>query len=121
MQELESLESLILIMTTNAGKYIDEAYNRRFLFKIHMPRPNINVRYKIWEKHLPNYSKHDLNLLSKYNLSGSEISNIIKKITIHEIENDISINALDIINMITDEVGADFVNTIGFKFNSGSN
>jgi SpoVK/Ycf46/Vps4 family AAA+-type ATPase len=121
MQELESLESLILIMTTNAGKYIDEAYHRRFLFKIHMPRPNINVRYKIWEKHLPYYSKYDLNLLSKYNLSGSEISNIIKKVTIHEIENDISINALDIINMITDEVGADFVNTIGFKFNSGSN
>ncbi len=102
LQEMEKMES-IFIITTNAGTHIDNAYSRRFIYQVFMPRPDQDVRLKIWQKHLPNFSNEALDSLSEYDLSGSEITNLIKKVTIYEIESSKPFEVSDIEIMIRDE------------------
>lgn len=84
LQELEDFEG-ILIATTNMQYNIDPAFERRFLFKVHLDRPDETVRRSIWKNALPKLTDYEaLHLATEYNLSGAEIDNVARKVEIYE-------------------------------------
>jgi SpoVK/Ycf46/Vps4 family AAA+-type ATPase len=83
---LEALENLdgILIATTNlASNFCDDAFARRFLFKMEFVKPEAETRAKIWKSMLDGLSDEDaLTLASRYDFSGGNIENIARKATV---------------------------------------
>jgi len=82
---LEGLESFngLLIATTNHISSFDKAYSRRFHLKLELPLPGIHERKKLWDLHLPKSIPGadgiDISeLASLYNLTGGQISIIVK-------------------------------------------
>lgn len=85
LQEMESLEG-ILIATTNLTCNLDDAFERRFLYKIQFCRPTTESRAKIWKAMIPSLSDNDAQTLAiRFNLSGGEIENISRKHAINSI------------------------------------
>ena len=83
LQEIENLDG-ILIATTNLTKNLDDAFERRFLFKIKFNKPEIDVKAKLWNSMLGNGITEDeaYTLANKYDFSGGQIENIARKKTI---------------------------------------
>ena len=83
---LEAMENLdgILIATTNlATNFCDEAFARRFLFKVEFVKPEVETRAKIWKSMLDGISDEDaLTLAGRYDFSGGNIENIARKATV---------------------------------------
>ncbi|MFM7053705.1 MAG: ATP-binding protein [Bacteroidota bacterium] len=80
LEELEIFEG-ILIATTNYESKLDRAFERRFLHKIKMEAPSIDVRSKIISEKIKIVSKEDATrLASMYSLSGGQLDNIARKI-----------------------------------------
>ena len=83
---LEALENLdgILIATTNlASNFCDDAFARRFLFKVEFEKPEAPTRAKIWKSMLDGLSEEDaLALAKRYDFSGGNIENIARKATV---------------------------------------
>ena len=85
LQEMENLEG-IMIATTNLTKNLDNAFERRFLYKIEFEKPNIEAKENIWHTMLPSLSENEKNELAKsYDFSGGQIENIVRKYTIDSI------------------------------------
>ena len=80
---LEAMENLdgILIATTNlANNFCDDAFARRFLFKVEFDKPEAATRAKIWQSMLKDISEEDaLTLATRYDFSGGNIENIARK------------------------------------------
>lgn len=116
LEEIENFKG-ILIATTNLLQNFDKAFDRRFLYKIHFPKPNQEIRIKIWKNKKPDLSISDCNMLaSKFPFSGGHIDNIIRKISIEEAIQDLPLQIDKIVDICTTELlqknGA--VKTIGF-------
>ena len=83
---LEAMENLdgILIATTNlATNFCDDAFARRFLFKVEFVKPGVETRAKIWKSMLDGLSDEDaLTLAGRYDFSGGNIENIARKATV---------------------------------------
>ncbi|MCE3036897.1 ATP-binding protein [Helicobacter sp. faydin-H20] len=84
LEQIEKFEG-ILIATTNLLETIDNAFSRRFDHKIEFKRPAEKERILLWEYYLPKnatfkeHTKQSLaQTLAKYNLSGGQISLIVK-------------------------------------------
>ena len=85
LQEMESLEG-IMIATTNLTGNLDKAFERRFLYKIQFHRPTAEARALIWQSMLPSLAESDARILaSRFDLSGGEIENIVRKHTVNAI------------------------------------
>ena len=79
LQEVENLEG-ILIATTNLTCNLDDAFERRFLFKVEFKKPEADVKAKIWTAMLNNISEEDAHFLAeRYDFSGGQIENIARK------------------------------------------
>lgn len=79
LQELEKFDG-IMFATTNLVTNLDNAFERRFLFKIEFKNPLPEVSQKIWQSRLPELSQNQMEQLSdKYRFSGGEIENIVRK------------------------------------------
>jgi hypothetical protein len=79
LEEMEKHEGII-IATTNLTANLDNAMERRFLFKINFQQPNIQTKYQIWEDKLPDLeSSILLELANSYDLSGGQIENVVRK------------------------------------------
>ena len=80
---LEAIENLdgILIATTNlAANFCDDAFARRFLFKVEFDNPEAETRAKIWQSMLKDISEEDaITLARRYDFSGGNIENIARK------------------------------------------
>ena len=80
---LEAIENLdgILIATTNlASNFLDDAFARRFLFKVEFVKPGAGTRAKIWRSMIDGLSEEDaLTLAKSYDFSGGNIENIARK------------------------------------------
>ena len=80
---LEAIENLdgILIATTNlAANFCDDAFARRFLFKVEFEKPDAPTRARIWRSMLDDISEEEaLTLASRYDFSGGNIENIARK------------------------------------------
>ena len=87
LEEMENFEG-VMIATTNLISNLDPAFERRFLFKIELRKPDISVRAKIWKLKLPRLSIRECQDLSvRFDFSGGQIDNIARKSEIDEIVN----------------------------------
>ena len=80
---LDAIENLdgILIATTNlAANFCDDAFARRFIFKVEFGKPEPATRAKIWKSMIDGLSDEDaLTLAVRYDFSGGNIENIARK------------------------------------------
>ena len=85
LEELEKFDG-ILIATTNLEGNLDAAYERRFLFKIMFESPTSEVKSKIWQSKL-SWIENEFaqKLANDFSLSGGEIDNIVRKVTMNEV------------------------------------
>jgi len=83
---MEDLEG-ILIATTNLTCNLDDAFERRFLFKIEFQKPDTEVKAKLWLSMLGEGITEDdaHRLAARYDFSGGQIENIARKRTIEYI------------------------------------
>jgi hypothetical protein len=82
LQQLEDFEG-IFVATTNLADHLDEAFDRRFLYKVQFNRPSIDVRRKIFRQAFPACKPSFVEeLLKSFQLTGGQIMNIKKKLTI---------------------------------------
>jgi len=83
----------ILFATMNEPNF-DEAFDRRFLFKMKLDVPGIATRKKILKDVFPELENDLIGRISeKYPITGGQISNIKKKMEIkHILEPDVSIS-----------------------------
>ncbi len=82
LQEMETLDG-IMIATTNLTKNLDKAFERRFLYKIAFQKPSITAKQLIWQSMLPTLSDADAtSLAERFDFSGGQIENIVRKQTI---------------------------------------
>ena len=87
LEELENFEG-ILIATTNLANNMDTAFERRFLFKVEFKKPEIATKALIWSEKINSLSDEEaLILAGKYDFSGGQIENVVRKKEIHEILN----------------------------------
>jgi hypothetical protein len=85
LEEMEKLDG-IMIATTNLTDNLDSAFARRFLFKIKFGQPTVEAKQLIWKSKLEWLSNEDSRVLAaKYDFSGGEIDNIVRKITMSEV------------------------------------
>lgn len=85
LQELEDFNG-ILMATTNLTSNLDEAFERRFLFKIKYSRPSQDAKMAIWKSKLNFLSDEDAKLLAEqFEFSGGQIENISRKIFLDSI------------------------------------
>lgn len=88
LEELENFKG-IFIATTNLTNNMDKAFERRFLYKVEIPNPDIETQAKIWKSKLKfNLSDDLIRALShKYELTGAQIDNIARKSIINYVLN----------------------------------
>ncbi|MCM1163431.1 MAG: ATP-binding protein [Muribaculaceae bacterium] len=87
LQELETLDG-ILIATTNLTGTLDQAFDRRFLFKIEFNKPDSESRTKIWQSLIPDLSDADCMAIAReFEFSGGQIENIARKSKIEYVLN----------------------------------
>lgn len=85
LQEMETLDG-IMIATTNLENNMDEAFERRWLFKIRFNQPELSVRKSIWETLIPELTENEYTALAnKYELSGGQIENVARRYAINNI------------------------------------
>lgn len=103
LQEMEDLQG-ILIATTNLTENLDKAFERRFLYKIKFNKPTTSVKYQIWRSMIPELTDSDAQLLSsKYEFSGGQIENIVRKKTVQSILSGTETGISDILRLCGEE------------------
>jgi len=115
LEELENFEG-ILIATTNLANNLDSAFERRFLFKILFHKPDLSVRAKIWKVKFPFLSTEDCNFLAKkFEFSGGQIDNVLRKNEIHEIIHGEKVTMENLLTFCSEETIVRNQMNIGFK------
>jgi len=85
LEEMERLDG-ILIATTNLIKNFDGAFARRFLFKVPFDKPTVEAKKSIWKDKLSWLRDEDAAMLAqRYDLSGGEIDNVVRKSLMEEV------------------------------------
>jgi hypothetical protein len=84
LEELEKFDG-IFFATTNLTENMDDAFSRRFLYKIEFTKPSPLTRKKIWESKMSGISDDWASKLSDYELTGGQIDNIVRKYLIDSI------------------------------------
>jgi hypothetical protein len=80
LEEMENFKG-ILIATTNLEVNLDQAFSRRFLFKLKFHAPQKNQLLNIWKNKLPNLTEEELStLVEQFNLTGGQVDNVVRKI-----------------------------------------
>jgi hypothetical protein len=115
LQEMETLKG-ILIATTNMAGNLDKAFERRFLYKILFEKPDTDARYLIWETRLPELDREFIRHLSdRFDFTGGQIDNIVRKYVMHQILRDNEPSVQDIIAWCREENMQEGYVKIGFK------
>lgn len=72
-----------MIATTNLTGNLDKAFDRRFLYKISFERPGVEARTAIWLEMMKGLERKDATqLATKFELSGGEIENVVRRQTV---------------------------------------
>lgn len=89
LQEMETLDG-IMIATTNLTENLDDAFERRFLYKVEFERPDASVRAHIWHAMLPELDDNECKALAEgFDFSGGQIENVARKFAIDSILGDL--------------------------------
>ena len=86
LQEMETLNG-ILIATTNLATNLDDAFERRFLYKVEFETPDTDTRAKIWHSMMPSLGREKAQQLAGMfpALAGGHIENITRKVTVSKV------------------------------------
>jgi hypothetical protein len=88
LEELESLEGLLVATTNNPGK-MDPAFERRFFMKLEVGLPDAATRYRIWHDKMPELPKDVAErLATRFKLTGAGIENVIARFDMLDILDD---------------------------------
>ncbi len=81
LEQIEKFDG-VLIATTNLLENIDQAFSRRFNYKVEFKKPNFNQRIELWQKMLPKNAEYEegfnIKKLAEYELTGGQINLIVK-------------------------------------------
>lgn len=107
LQRMEEHNGLT-ILATNLKNNIDTAMTRRFQSVIYFNRPEKEQRAELWKKLLPApfqyHPKLDFNKLAQYDLTGGNITNVIKAACLEAISrNSEQVDSQDLAEAITRE------------------
>ena len=115
LEEMENFEG-ILIATTNHANNLDSAFERRFLFKIQFQKPDMSIREKIWKSKLPFLALQDCELLAeRFDFSGGQIDNVLRKNEINEIIHGEKITLTKLLSFCSEETLVNNRVKIGFS------
>lgn len=96
LEEMEHFDG-VLIATTNLHGNLDSAFERRFVFKVRFDKPSADVKKKIWKNKLDWLSDADCRFFAeRYDFSGGEIDNVVRKVITYEIVHDGKPNRNDV-------------------------
>ncbi|WP_325358135.1 ATP-binding protein [Albibacterium sp.] len=85
LEEMESFEG-ILFATTNLIENIDNAFERRFLFKVRFDKSTVENGARIWQNKLDFLNQEEaISLASQFDFSGGEMENIARKCLMEEV------------------------------------
>jgi hypothetical protein len=85
LQELEEFEG-ILVATTNLTQNLDSAFERRFLYRIHFPAPEVEARVKLLGSTFGQLPESDRQALaSEFRFTGSTLENVRRKLALNEL------------------------------------
>ena len=89
LNEMENLNG-ILIATCNSTDNLEEAFKRRFLFHMEFEKPDVETRKKIWCGLDGAWTSNTkmLDKISNYELTGAQIDNVLKKMSLLSTIND---------------------------------
>ncbi|MEO1958109.1 MAG: ATP-binding protein [Nautiliaceae bacterium] len=112
LEQIERFDG-ILIATTNLLETIDEAFSRRFDFKVKFEKPSFKDRVKLWKIKLPKEAKYegefDVDKLAKYPLTGAQIEVVIKNTALKvAMRGDDIFRVSDFVEVIEKELKSDF-------------
>ena len=116
LEEMEKLDG-IMIATTNMIDNLDSAFARRFLFKIKFGQPTVEAKQAIWHTKLAWLSEEDCGkLAAKFDFSGGEIDNIVRKVMMEEVLNGVRPDLAGIEELCRyEKIGGKKEGGIGFK------
>lgn len=109
---LEGLERFagILVATTNRRDLLDEAFSRRFTYKLELPAPDRSLRMALWKEHLPSgrlAQDVDLDQLADLGLTGGEIRLVVERaVRLLAYRGDAMINACTLTMLAREELAA---------------
>lgn len=78
LEEMENLKG-IAIFTSNNPENMDPAFERRFLYRLEIHRPDENSRREIWHSLCPSLKETDIEELARYEMSGGQIENVSRQ------------------------------------------
>jgi len=84
LEELENFDG-IFFATTNLLDNMDDAFDRRFLYKVKYEKPSAKIRKQIWQDKMKDLTENELDIIKKFDLSGGQIENISRKYLINSI------------------------------------
>jgi len=116
LEEMENFDG-IFIATTNLIDNMDSAFSRRFLYKLKFDKPSKTVRKQIWQSKIPELPDKLAEKVSEFQLTGGQIENIARKVTLSTILNSTKITKQMLIKEIEQE--ADFKKTTKNKIGFG--
>lgn len=120
LQELEDFEG-IFFATTNLTQNLDDAFERRFLFKIKFEKPTIEAKKAIWRSKLNFITEDEAGYLAdNYDLSGGQIENVSRKAELKKILHAVTPTIAEIENYCEDEakLKGHSIAPVGFKINN---
>jgi len=107
LEELEKFEG-IFFATTNLIKNLDAAFERRFLFKVEFHKPDTELKISLWKLKLPFLSHSECEILAqRFDFSGAQMENILRKCEMHEVIQGLSVTFDEIIGFCNSELFTD--------------
>lgn len=81
LEEMENLKG-IAIFTSNNPENMDPAFERRFLYRLEIHKPDENSRRGIWQSLCPALKDAEIEELARYEMSGGQIENVSRQCSI---------------------------------------
>jgi len=113
LEELEKFDG-IFFATTNLTDNLDNAFSRRFLYKVEYTTPSKELREKIWKLKIPELNDNIIGILSAFPLSGGQIENIVRKAIVDSVITNKEIIYTDLLELIKQEISFKSGNKVGF-------
>jgi len=107
LEELERFEG-ILIATTNMAVLLDEAFERRFLYRVELKAPDATSRQHIWKQKFAELPAAWTQTLAALQLTGAQIDNVRRKYIAFQVLHDASPEFEMLLNWTKEEAASMF-------------